>query len=146
MNENDEAISVVLGNQMRRQLWEGCHNEEESRLIKMATQNMSHLFFNENISFEEDFWLKYCCFAPDNTIFPYVFKFDDTAFLPYAFSVDYADDKEKVELNTPIVDMTVDPQSFRLNEMRKRAGIFYASDSDFPDDFPDDFPKASSFA
>ena len=144
MNENDEAISVVLGNQMRRQLWEGCNNEEESRLIKMATQNTNHLFFNKNLSPEEDFWIKFCSFSPDNTIFPYVFKYDDTAFLPYAFSVDYVDEKEIVDLNHPAFtnDMTVDPQSFGHNDVRKQAGIFYASESEFPEDFP----KASSFA
>lgn len=144
MNENDEAISVVLGNQMRRQLWEGCHNEEESRLIKMATENTGHLFFNENVSPEEDFWIKFCSFAPDKTIFPYVFKYDDAAFLPYAFSVDYAEEKEMVDLNrsTNANDNTIDPQSFGLDEVRKQAGIYYASETDFPEYFP----KASSFA
>ena len=140
MNENDEAISVVLGNQMRRQLWEGCHNEEESRLIKMATENTGHLFFNENISPEEDFWIKFCSFAPDNTIFPYVFKYDDAAFLPYAFSVDYAEEKEMVDLKHS--SNTVDPLSFDHDEVRKQAGIFYASESDIPEYFP----QASSSA
>lgn len=95
---------------------------------------------NENISPEEDFWIKFCSFAPDNTIFPYVFKYDDAAFLPYAFSVDYAEEKEMVDLKHS--SNTVDPLSFDHDEVRKQAGIFYASESDIPEYFP----QASSSA
>eukprot|EP00111_Clytia_hemisphaerica_P001443 TCONS_00004124-protein len=150
MNENDEAISVVLGNQMRRQLWEGCHTEEESRMIKMATQNMNHLFFNKNLSEEEDYLIKLCSSAPDSTIFPYVFKYDDTAFMPYAFPVDYMTDRDEVTKPeaTQNFDMTVDPKSFRHSEIRKKAGIFYTSESDFPENYDDEppFPKSSNYA
>jgi len=155
MNENDEAITVVLGNQMREELWEGCHSEEESRLIKLATQNMKHHFFNDKLTSNEDFWIKFCSYAPDNTVFPYVYKFDDSAFLPYAFAIDYADHhNELYEEESPVYchvnHQTIKPDVTKHSEIRKKAGIFYTSESDFPETFPDDnepaIPKSSGFA
>ena len=151
MNEQDEAITVVLGNQKRKELWEGCHNEDESRLIKMATNNQNHHYLNSKLTEEENFWIKYCSFSPDNTIFPYVYKFDDSAFRPYAFSIDYdiGFSSDQVEIEQQFShnsDCTMDPK-FQFNEIRKNAGIYYASDSHFPDDdFEPNAPKSQGYA
>ena len=148
MNEQDEAIAVVIGNQKRKELWEGCHNEDESRLIKMATNNLNHHYLSPKLTEEENFWIKYCSFAPDNTVFPYVYKFDDSAYLPYAFSIEYENASEWKEIDqhfaTTYVDETINPK-FQFNEIRKKAGIFYESNSDFPEE-DYNLPRTSSVA